>query len=344
MPRKTANNDDHSPPPPTQSIQKSVGRYPSHTKGINEVVDTNTANHIKKPESLDIREIKPNQTEKGKKRNKGVVCNGKPQPQGNKETDGQSTRYKGFETRTTPNTLTDAVRSLTEQQKVAVGSMGLDGMLNLGITYVPTQFAIWLLEAFDSKECKLVTRRGDAEIVPMDVNFTLGLPMGGRPIKVPLRTNPDALLVQTFRRQYGDIKENKIKCRIMSEKIQKSKEANDLFKLNFLVLFYSTIVDSTTSGKANQRILNAIERIDDIRALNWGEFFIDGLRHTKDEWEVKKGSPYTGPMPFLMVIFLKTQKHHAHNVYALIAVLSRRYCTWTDFKTDLLNLREHFLR
>ncbi|KAL9677348.1 hypothetical protein QQ045_005577 [Rhodiola kirilowii] len=189
-------------------------------------------------------------------------------------------------------------------QKVAVGSMGLDGMLNLGITYVPTQFAIWLLEAFDSKACKLVTPRGDAGILPKDVNFTLGLPMGGRPIEVPLRTIHDALLVQIFRRQYGDLMDNKIKCKRVSEKIQKSKEANDLFKLNFLVLFYSTMVDSTKSEKANQRILNAIEGIDDIQALNWGEFMIERLRHTKNEWEINKGSPYTGPMPLLMALYL----------------------------------------
>ncbi|KAL9689463.1 hypothetical protein QQ045_009849 [Rhodiola kirilowii] len=246
-------------------------------------------------ESSDIR----GKPEKGKKEGKGVVSNGKPQPQGNKEKYGQNTRYKGFETRTTPNTLTDAVKCLTEQQKVAVGSMGLDGMLNLGITYVPTQFAIWLLESFDSKDCKLVTPSGNAEIKPMDVNFTLGLPMGGRPIIVPQRTKPNHILVKRFREQYGGKSENKIKCRLVSKKIQKSKEADDLFKLNFLVLFYSTIVDSTASGKANQRILNGIDGIDDIRALNWGEFMIDRLRQTEDEWEENKGSPYTGPMPFL---------------------------------------------
>ncbi|KAL9667615.1 hypothetical protein QQ045_001978 [Rhodiola kirilowii] len=299
----------------TQTLK--VGRYPAHTKGINAIVDPNSAKQIKKQGTianilyLDTNNIVTEKssgirakTEKGKKGGKGVVANGKPQPQGNKDKNGQSTRYQGFETRTTPNTLTDAVKCLTEQQKIAVGSMGLDGMLNLGITYVPTQLASWLLESFDSKECKLVTPSGNAEIKPMDVNFTLGLPMGGRPIIVPQRTKPDCILVKKFREQYGDKSENKIKCRLVSEKIQKSKVADDLFKLNFLVLFYSTIVDSTASGKANQRILNGIEGIDDIRALNWGEFIIDRLRQTKDEWEVNKGSPYTGPMPFLMVLYL----------------------------------------
>ncbi|KAL9678819.1 hypothetical protein QQ045_016670 [Rhodiola kirilowii] len=182
--------------------------------------------------------------------------------------------------------------------------MGLDGMLHLGIIKVPTQFEKWLLESFNSKTCKLETPRGDADILPKDVNFTLGLSIGGHPIKVPLRTIPDAILVQTFRLQYGGPRANKIKCTEVSDMIQASNDANDTFKLNFLVLFYSTIVDSTKTGKANQMILNAIEGIDDIRALNWAEFVIERLRHTKDEWEKNKGNPYTGPMPLLMAIVL----------------------------------------
>ncbi|KAL9685730.1 hypothetical protein QQ045_023181 [Rhodiola kirilowii] len=233
--------------------------------------------------------------------------------------DGQRTRYEGFETRTTLNILTKAVRTLTNPHKVAVGSMGLNGMLHLGIAKVPTQFAKWLLESFNSKTCKLDTPQGDAELLPKDMNFTLGLPMGGRPIKVPLRTISEAILVQTFRLQYGGPRNNKIKCTEVSEMIQASNEANDAFKLNFLVPFYSTIVDSTKTGKANQIILNAIEGIDDIRALNRGEFMIKKLRHTNGEWETNKGNPYTGPMPLLM-------------------------CTWIDLEIDLLNLREQFLQ
>ncbi|KAL9667763.1 hypothetical protein QQ045_002128 [Rhodiola kirilowii] len=47
------------------------------------------------------------------------------------------------------------------------------------------------------------TPREDDEILPKDVNFTLSLPTGGHSIKVPLRTIPDVVLVQTLRLQYG---------------------------------------------------------------------------------------------------------------------------------------------
>ncbi|KAL9688460.1 hypothetical protein QQ045_032881 [Rhodiola kirilowii] len=254
-------------------------------------------------ESSESSEDEASETEDGNNF-KIVLSNGNPQPKNQSKTDGQKKRYHGFETRTTPNTLPEAIRTHTDPQRVAVGSMGLDGMLHLRITKVPTQFAKWLLKSFNSKTCKLETPRGDAEILPKDVNFTLGLPMGSRPIKVHLRMIPDALLVQTFQPQYGGPRANKVKCTEVSKMIQASNEANDAFKLIFLVMFYSTIVDSTKTRKANQSILNAIEGIDDIRALNRGEFMIERLRHSKDEWEKSKGNPYTTPMPLLVVIFL----------------------------------------
>ncbi|KAL9673322.1 hypothetical protein QQ045_029578 [Rhodiola kirilowii] len=230
-----------------------------------------------------------------------VLSHNEPQPNNNHK---PLTRYKGFEIRTTPNTLTEAVMSLTKQQKIAVASMGFEGILHLRFTKVHTQFSKWLLESFDSKTCMLKTPRGDVEILPKDVNYMLGLPMGGRPIKVQLRTIPHELLVQIFRLQYGGPLDNSVSWKRISKIIQSSNDANDCFKLNFLVLFYSTVVYSTKSGKSNQRIPNAIEGLDDIRALNWCEFVIDRLHHTKDEWDKDKFQPYTGPTPFLMAMYL----------------------------------------
>ncbi|KAL9687590.1 hypothetical protein QQ045_031995 [Rhodiola kirilowii] len=125
-----------------------------------------------------------------------VMSHDKPQPKNQHKL---QTRYKGFETRITPNTLTEVIISLTHQQKIVVAYMGLEGMLHLRITKVHTQFAHWLLESFDSKTCMLKTPRGDVEILPKDVNYMFGLLMGGRSIKVPLRAIPHELLVQTFR-------------------------------------------------------------------------------------------------------------------------------------------------
>ncbi|KAL9683736.1 hypothetical protein QQ045_021161 [Rhodiola kirilowii] len=112
-------------------------------------------------------------------------------------------RYSGIETRSTPKPLTDYVMSLNKDQKLAVASMGLEAMLHLNVNMMREDLAEWLLDSYNSKTSTLITGRGDVDIVPKDVHFILGLPLGGCNIKLPNRTNADSPIVQQFRRQYG---------------------------------------------------------------------------------------------------------------------------------------------
>ncbi|KAL9690819.1 hypothetical protein QQ045_011230 [Rhodiola kirilowii] len=210
-------------------------------------------------------------------------------------------KYSGFETRSTPKPLTDCVKTLNKEQRLYVASMGLEAMLHLNVNMVRAELAEWLLDSHTSKTSTLITSRGDVYIVPKDVHYILGLSLGGRNIILPNRTEADSPIVQQFRIQYGGIKDSTVTCKTIVEKIRQSDAADDTFKINFLVLFFSTMVESTKSEVSNQRILNGIEGTDDIRALNWCEFIYTCLRDTKDEWEGNRRSPYTGPITFLII-------------------------------------------
>ncbi|KAL9663999.1 hypothetical protein QQ045_019394 [Rhodiola kirilowii] len=178
-------------------------------------------------------------------------------------------RYSGFETRSTPKPLTDCVKNLNKEQKLAVASMGLEAMLHLNLNMVRAELAEWLLDSYQSKTSTLITDRGDVDIVPKDVHYILGLPLGGRNIILPNRTDTYSPIVQQFRLQYGRIKDSTVTCKTIVEKIKQSDAADDTFNINFLVLFFLCMVESTKSGVSNQRNLNGIEGTDDIRALNW---------------------------------------------------------------------------
>ncbi|KAL9672023.1 hypothetical protein QQ045_009597 [Rhodiola kirilowii] len=218
-------------------------------------------------------------------------------------------QYSGFETRTTPKPLTDCVVALNKDQRLTMASMGLEAMLHLNINMVRVDLAEWVLESYDSKTSTLITDRGDVHIVPKDVHFILELPLGGRNIKLLGRTNADSPLVQQFRCQYGGPKDSTVTCKTIVDKIQQSGAADDTFKLNFLVLFFSSMVESTKSCVSNQRIMNGIEGTDDIRALNWCEYIYTCLRDTKDEWEGNRRSPYNGPITFLIALYIDMFEH-----------------------------------
>ncbi|CAM8950120.1 unnamed protein product [Rhodiola kirilowii] len=237
-----------------------------------------------------------------------VLSNGVPKDHQN-ILEPKKLRYAGFETRTTPKPLTDCVKTLTEDQRLVVASMGLEAMLHLKLNKVRADLGEWVLESYDSKTSTLITDRGDVEIVPKDIHFIMGLPLGGRIIKLPGRTNAESPIVQQFRHQYGGPRDSTVSCQKIVDKIKQTGVADDTFKLNFLVLFFSSMVESTKSGTSNQRILNGIEGTDDIRALNWCEYILTCLRDTRDEWEGNKRSPYSGPITFLIALYIDMFEH-----------------------------------
>ncbi|KAL9685237.1 hypothetical protein QQ045_022685 [Rhodiola kirilowii] len=192
--------------------------------------------------------------------------------------------------------------------------MCLEAMLHLNMNMVRADLVEWVLESYDSKTSTLITDRGDVHIIPKDVHFILGLPLGGRNIKLQGRTNADSPLVQQFRRQYGGPKDSTVTYKTIVDKIQQSGAADDTFKLNFLVLFVSSTVESTKCCVSNQRIMNGIEGTDDIYALNWCEYIYTFLRDTKDEWEGNKRCSYNDPITFLIALYIGMFEHRLFKI------------------------------
>ncbi|KAL9667924.1 hypothetical protein QQ045_002293 [Rhodiola kirilowii] len=127
-------------------------------------------------------------------------------------------------------------------------------------------------------------------------------------------TNPDTSIVRQFRNQYGGPMDSTVSCKNIVDKIQQSGVADDTFKLNFLVLFFPSMVESTKSGTSNQRILNGIEGTNDIRVLNWCEYIITCLRDIRDEWEGNRRSPYNGQTTFLIALYIDMFEHMLYKI------------------------------
>ncbi|KAL9669531.1 hypothetical protein QQ045_007078 [Rhodiola kirilowii] len=62
------------------------------------------------------------------------------------------------------------------------------------------------------------------------------------------------------------------------------------------------MVESTKNQFCNQRIINCIEGVDEIRELNWCEYIIQSLIKSKRTWLKDRKSCYTGPLTFLTKI------------------------------------------
>ncbi|MFS7956016.1 hypothetical protein Hanom_Chr07g00649611 [Helianthus anomalus] len=102
----------------------------------------------------------------------------------------------------------------------------------------------------------------------------------------------------------------------------KSKKADSIFKLNFLILYNSLLGETTKSSIVNKRFLKAITDDSTIRNLNWCNYMITCLKRTKEEWNGVK--PYHRPLTFLAVCLymniyntshLPISQKHLTNIY-----------------------------
>ncbi|KAL8257481.1 hypothetical protein R6Q59_029522 [Mikania micrantha] len=90
---------------------------------------------------------------------------------------------------------------------------------------------------------------------------------------------------------------SEIVARIMS-----SKDENVLFEIDFIVLFLTTIVECTVTGKCNMQILNMISEVVHFKDINWSGYVVDKLRHCKNNWNrMNKSSYFTGGLTILTV-------------------------------------------
>ncbi|KAL9663840.1 hypothetical protein QQ045_019232 [Rhodiola kirilowii] len=175
--------------------------------------------------------------------------------------------------------------------------MGLRGILGLKLTEVPGNLAYWL-DSFDADTYTVKISTGSFNILPRDVQHVLGLPSTGRKIIVRKRSDPTKLVLN-WRMTFGSTSPE-IKCTDIVEKSRKMQTSDDMFKLNFIMLFFLTMVQSTKSTNCDQRILNAIEKLDDVHELNWCDYILYSLSTSKQIWDKDRNGQFTGPITFLM--------------------------------------------
>ena len=200
--------------------------------------------------------------------------------------------------RNPPGILFRVITELSDIQKKDVISMGFGEILEFKINEIPTRLGYWLLDRFDADACILDVNGRRVSITPELVKSMLGVPMGD--IHIETRDNADYRnpLTKRWKGQFGkDVK--KFFNTHVADKILEKKQGGWMFKLNFLVLFFSTLGELNLSNTVNLRFLPCINNEDDIPKLDWCTYLTECLVRTKKAW--KRNKHFNGPVVLLLV-------------------------------------------
>jgi hypothetical protein len=200
--------------------------------------------------------------------------------------------------RTTPKHLMELIKILTEDKIKAVEEIGFASILRMKLHSVPTILGHWLLSNYDHNTNMLNVGTHRIEITKALVHEVLGIPMSDVEVKENSRPKMNNEVVKEWREQFGINSELKTVTEVITQ-IKGSDDHGRLFKLNFMVVFNTTMCYATKGTKCNLWFLPSMTKSVDIATMDWCGYVVNCLKRTKMKWSGKEH--YNGPLPMLAV-------------------------------------------
>ncbi|KAK1359789.1 hypothetical protein POM88_044263 [Heracleum sosnowskyi] len=207
--------------------------------------------------------------------------------------------------RNSPRILSDMICALSEEQQQWVRDVGFGNLLVFELVEMPQRLAYKIIEAFDERTCSLTMKKGDIEITEQAVHDVLGLPCCGAEIKFAKNSMTSERIIQ-WRSQFPVTNESQslVKASEVVDMIKQTGEVDEIFKMNFLVVMTNVLIRSNTNNFVTQAILSMDDKLDNCSNYNWASYLIKSLVITKQRWKHTASLFYTGPMIFLLILYV----------------------------------------
>ena len=90
---------------------------------------------------------------------------------------------------------------------------------------------------------------------------------------------------------------------VICDLIEEGTVADEMFDMNFLMLFVNTIVEKKSSGDLDTKVLMKLPNVKDKTKINWCKYLNETLIKSKKYWKPDKTNIYySGPLAFLIEI------------------------------------------
>ncbi|KAI3680917.1 hypothetical protein L6452_35696 [Arctium lappa] len=90
------------------------------------------------------------------------------------------------------------------------------------------------------------------------------------------------------------------------KKVESTETSDFQFKLNFLILFLSTMAECNSCGYCNSAVLSYVTQDTNISKIDWSKYVLNCLMRSKDQWrkEISSETFYSGTITFLLLLYV----------------------------------------
>ncbi|PWA44220.1 hypothetical protein CTI12_AA530240 [Artemisia annua] len=218
-----------------------------------------------------------------------------------------TTVYRNCRTRSSPKPLCDATSKLSNERKRCLKETGFETMINFPLNELPGSLGFYVLENFHPNSMELRLEKGSIKVTRQKVYDMLGVPMGSRKLdEMEPREWNDEFITRWEQQYYKLGKKEKATPALIAKEINRTSNADFMFKIYFLMLFASTMGTLDSGGKCPYNVLRNVKEDDDIADIDWCGYILDCLKGSKHNWkDVKKsGNYYYGPLTLLNLLYL----------------------------------------
>ncbi|KAL8191774.1 hypothetical protein R6Q57_028505 [Mikania cordata] len=201
--------------------------------------------------------------------------------------------------RCSPANLINFLEKLNEDQKKAVKEMGFGEVLCLKLHTIQTAFGYWLLKNYNPQTDIQNIGSSQFKITPDLIHLVFGIPNGKITVHEKFRPNSNDAVVSEWRSQFGTDIPKKISMKDFAQHLTTRNDSGRMFKLNFLVMFFSIMGESMKSNTVNQRFLTSVTTKMNVKKLSWCDYVLTCLRKTRQTWNGGEDELFNGPLVWL---------------------------------------------
>ncbi|KAJ0469271.1 putative papain-like cysteine peptidase superfamily [Helianthus annuus] len=235
-------------------------------------------------------------------------------------------------TRSSPKSLYEALQKLSTEQKDCVRHMGFGKMLSFTVDGIPGQLGHYVVDNLDTNRMCIKLERGSIDITKEAIHQLVGVPNGGVWMNNIDDKRADKAMSKLWRAHYP---RDEVSPGDIAKRLETHKVADWMFRVDFLQLFSSIMINCQKNGKCKMCLLPYFTEERDISELDWCSLIYKTIAECKDDWvRDDRKSYFAGPLTILTLLYVDCT-----NCSGL--PLERRKIALADWDMNKLKQRQH---
>ncbi|MFS7936497.1 hypothetical protein Hanom_Chr05g00416281 [Helianthus anomalus] len=190
-----------------------------------------------------------------------------------------------------PNKMFEVVGMLTRWQRNVVRKMGFGKILKLKVSDINASLAYFVVDRLDTVKMEINLGDRQIKIDKECIRKIMGVPYGGIRVGKDVEGCSDAVkVVETWKNWYV-------------KKI--CYEDEEMFKMDFAMLFIATMIASTKNGHTMYTMLEWFCLLKEFKEHDWCQLIMDTIRVCKSDWDrYDCDSFFLGPLIVVVLLYL----------------------------------------